>query len=387
MKDLLSLTLMLLVFAASSCQWKSKAKQKQPDDFHQDILLMKGEKNFYLDDETSNWSLSLHYLEKDSALAFYTDYNKTVNVFDYRTGHLTDKVDVGDRVKNVHEVFAYNLDSIFIYSFAQTTIFLERKDGSTVWKFPIDMGDYLKTFTLMPYLSTMRPVIYYKQNWYFMCSGLGEYPDIVTKREERPTWMCYHPANKKVSFLSGFPEFYIHNNMGTYQYWRPSGTFNPSRGELVTSFKASNQVNVLNLDNQEERWVSLKSHYFDTIPLPFKGKDRDYESQQESYYHYLKYPSYEGIFYDKYRHVYYRFILHGVEKPDLTKRAKAYFDKKMSILVADEDFNILGETPVYSGYYVPVTFVTPEGLHVLKLTNDENVATFTVFQLNPKYRL
>lgn len=373
---------LLFLSIVSACSWKKDGKLLNVEsDNGGGFLSLVSEKKFYLDNRTPVLSRSIRYLEKDSCLVCYENYSNVLVVFDYESGLIREKISLKSTNISPHNLYVWNLDSILVYSIDKQEIYLLNRFCDIVNTYDVAINNTLKAFTLTPKLSTIQPAWSINNEWYIIMGGLGEFPKTIQNRLERPVWAVLKSDGKIDRFLSGFPEFYIHHNMGSFTYWDPRGTYNPVQKKLVVTFRASSQLAVLDIQNEEEMFYTLKSHYFDTIPLPHKGEDRDYVSQQESYLHYLIYPSFEAIIYDQYQNVYYRFILHGNVEPDLSKGAKAYFDKDFSVMVLDENMEIIGESSVFEGHYIPQSFITQEGLHVLRITGNEDVATYSVFKL------
>ena len=78
-------------------------------------------------------------------------------------------------------------------------------------------------------------------------------------------------------------------------------------------------------------------------------------------------PSYGNIMYDKYRKVYYRFVyLKSELKPNEDSRKILHNGKKeFSIMMLDENLNVLGETRFPAFTYVPhICFINKDGLYL-----------------------
>ena len=371
----------IFILAFISCN-RSKSKIK-PNDNTPKILNLSHEKVFYLDSKTTAMAKSISYIEEDSMLAVFTRSSNQISFFDYNSGKIVKTAIL--RTLSPYEIYIQNKDTIVVFTINNRTLYLLNGKLEIQKKFSFALKDDLKTFTVNPGFSQTSPIIFNNEEMFLSCWGLGEYPDVVKTREDRPIIVEFNTTKRTRNYYSGYPIKYIRNNMGSFNNWILKHTYNPYRKEIVVAFTATNDIIIFNIDTKSERSININSKYFDTIPLPHPGKDRYYSSQNESYYHYVQQPCYGNILYDKYRHIYYRFVLHGVEKPDLSKGVKMFFDKKMSIIVTDEDFNIIGETQPYSGYYAQQSFVTHCGLHVLKFNNDENKATYSVFTFNEAF--
>ena len=81
--------------------------------------------------------------------------------------------------------------------------------------------------------------------------------------------------------------------------------------------------------------------------------------------------TYGNIVYDKYRDVYYRFAYPECEV-NSTSFEYIFCRKEFSIIILDNEFNIIGETLFPAGKYAPgLFFVNQDGLY-LSLNNTEN---------------
>jgi hypothetical protein len=343
------------------------------------VLIPVSEKIFHLDDKTTARSKSVSYIEKEGLYACYTSYTRKITFFDYNTGKVKSEFFLSEKPDGI---FIVSTDSIFMFSLDRKELFIQNNKNKKIWDEPFNLGKEIKTYTVNPELSHNEPVLLLNGSFYMTCWGLGEYPDVVKKRSDRPVIVEYNLKTKERHYYSGYPQFYIDNNMGGLNNYPLYHTVNRNKNEIVVSFGASNQVAVFNYKSKIEKLSRIKSNYFDTIPLPFPDKDRYYSSEREAFYFYITKPIYGTIIYDKYQKKYYRFVTHGVNKPDMSKGAKAFLDKPISIIVTDEDFRVLGETPKMTGYYAPQAFVNEKGLHLLKLTKDENKAVYTIFKVN-----
>ena len=78
-------------------------------------------------------------------------------------------------------------------------------------------------------------------------------------------------------------------------------------------------------------------------------------------------PSYRNILHDKYRKVYYRFAFPETELEENLNYMQILHNgkKEFSIIILDEDLNIVGETKFPSFTYVPhICFIREDGLYI-----------------------
>jgi hypothetical protein len=153
--------------------------------------------------------------------------------------------------------------------------------------------------------------------------------------------------------------------------------------ELVYSFSGSDSLNISKIGSWSFFNTMLaKSNDISTIeslPAPLGGV-----TSEEQFYKYMQTkPQYAGIWYDKYRKIYYRVAL---QKDDTIKNA--WSAQPFSIIVLDNNFKKVGETkfPAKKYHYLGI-MVGKEGLY-LPLGNanneeiDEENLVYDIFKLN-----
>ena len=97
---------------------------------------------------------------------------------------------------------------------------------------------------------------------------------------------------------------------------------------------------------------------------------------------YMNTPSYEGVFYDKYRELYYRIA----RLPDTNyKIGNRGNNKPIIIIVLDSQLHYLGEEilpPAKEGNYrINNCFVSKDGLNIQVLTDDEDKLIFEQYKV------
>jgi len=99
-------------------------------------------------------------------------------------------------------------------------------------------------------------------------------------------------------------------------------------------------------------------------------------------------PRYEYLAYDKYRNVYYRLVYHGESVNDIDNpMSQREFHKTFSIMIIDENFNLIGETIMPDNTYIMDSFFINEaGMwistnHPKNPEFEEDVITFRLFEL------
>ena len=158
--------------------------------------------------------------------------------------------------------------------------------------------------------------------------------------------------------------------------------------EFVYSFFYDENIHVATVDHSKIQKYNIKSKYINKLNIE-KSKINDmYEGAKFNY----GCQCYGNLIHDPYRKVYYRFAYPKVELdngPDyisLTSLGR----KKFSIIILDENFNVIGETQFPEWVYCPtVIFVHRDGLfinnnHPMNPSFNENILSFQCFELRKK---
>ena len=159
--------------------------------------------------------------------------------------------------------------------------------------------------------------------------------------------------------------------------------------QFIYSFHMDEKIYTTGIETNDEKIIYAPSKYIKNMDFVKYADDREkvYKQLLETSYYY-------NILYDKYRKVYYRFAIIGSEiskNPDYS-----FFDIytngfiAFSVIILDENFNIIGETlfPKYT-YNPTIAFVHKNGLyisdsHILNPSFDENTLSFKCFTLKEK---
>ena len=222
-----------------------------------------------------------------------------------------------------------------------------------------------------------------KDSCLFLKIGIPK-PDM--KREDWPKTHMFASLDLKTGKIKWTPIFYppifkeeYENIDGGYGF---SYDYNYKESRLVCGFFGYDSLMVT--DNLKHiRWYNAKSKYLKSM----KPKLGNAMAGINSIIEFCETPKYWHIMYDKYRDVYYRFA----EMPYKLAPNESPYDepkgKEFSVIVLNEDFEIIGETK-FPGkkYFYKMSFVGREGLYISEnnLENpqfDENKLVFTCFKI------
>lgn len=152
--------------------------------------------------------------------------------------------------------------------------------------------------------------------------------------------------------------------------------------KVVLSYSLGHQVFASTNDGVWTTYV-LKSKYVN------KSFDSGFGNDVlESMRNFVESPYYLSLVYDKYRNVYYRFVYPGIDvtrQDDVMKLGE--FRRVFSVMIIDEDFNVLGETLMPENTYNSnMFFINEAGLwistnHPENPDFDEDAINFQLFTL------
>ena len=158
-----------------------------------------------------------------------------------------------------------------------------------------------------------------------------------------------------------------------------------NNNQFIYSFQIDENIYVASIDHETIRKINIKSKYINNIPNDKIPVDFNQGAKQN-----LEVARYGDLIYDPYRKVYYRLAYPDTELENTIQwRGRAvYGRKKFSIIILDQNFNIIGETlfpeNIYNSY---VFFVDKEGLYMsrdyqMNYEQSENYMTFELFKLD-----
>lgn len=154
--------------------------------------------------------------------------------------------------------------------------------------------------------------------------------------------------------------------------------------KLIISFLFSHEIQIFDPQTKEKEYTELKSKY--EIDLVSKNAERTPLGASELVEtNYI----YSQLLYDPYRKLFYRTVLHPAPSYDgiPQRRTRAEDPRAFSIIIADENFNKLGEVDFPgSKYFYQCWFVGPKGLYVStnNLNNpgmSEDWLSFDIFEV------
>ena len=135
-----------------------------------------------------------------------------------------------------------------------------------------------------------------------------------------------------------------------------------SPDRVVYSFFADHRLIVAEKNNETTKLVPAKSRY---LPQGFPLLSRTADRLEYSNYLFTS-PRYEGLIYDAYREVFYRYCYPSIapKKQEEINQLRAY-PEDFSIMILDNKLKVLGESRFSGKHLVPNNvFVAEEGLYI-----------------------
>lgn len=159
--------------------------------------------------------------------------------------------------------------------------------------------------------------------------------------------------------------------------------------KFIYSFHFDANIYVASLSHDSICKITVKSRYIDDVVIPDENSNSSVKQMLKLM---CESPNYGNLIYDKYRHVYYRvaYPKTEIELDENYMDIWQYGRKEFSVIILDENFNIVGETlfPEYA-YNSTLIFVKEDGLYisesnVMNPTFNENELVFRKFGLKSK---
>ncbi|MCL2098223.1 MAG: DUF4221 domain-containing protein [Bacteroidales bacterium] len=343
-------------------------------------LTLKKIKEFPLDDKTSYMVESLQFTDHDTIqyLSFLNEHNNAVYFYDHESRlylkHIPYHREGPDGVGGIDGYYYINNDSIYLYSYGTQLLYLTNAEGSVLSKNKIEQYD--NPDIIYPAAKIMNNAPLRKVNRNIIMTGFiaGE-PERETT-ENRPVGIIYNSDTDSVKYVINYPEQYAKYNWGGgFTYRQVSYDINGQ--SMAVSFYAHHYIVEYSLLTGEIKQHYAGSRLIDEIkPLPYpKYPTLPRIDVEVGANWYMSSPSYEGVFYDKYKNRYYRIARLPTEiEYELGDRNR----KPTVVIVLDADFNYLGEAtlPKDVVFNPFCSFVSSDGFNIQVITDNEDLLTF-----------
>ena len=320
-------------------------------------------------------------------LSFLNEYANAIYIYNYSTTEFCDKITfnkVGaDAIMNPLAYYYKNRDSIYVYDKILNGLILTNDRGKTKEKILLrgegNESEWYKYFpqynpeTVTPFLECGEKLSITGQYFFSIPKSLIDKFKITAQINFK---------SNQINYIHLYPkELYGYGSNwegGVLTIVYPEK--HPDGNKLIYSFPVSHNLYIANNTSNLYKKVYAGSNYAGTIS-PMSGNPKK-TSREKIYKFHGQQDFYTAIIYDKFRRVYYRFLLKGIKNATNHSRLN---EKPINIIVMDEHFNYLGETEIGKGndWNWHNSFVSREGLNIEYLEKDyaEVYLTFKIFTI------
>jgi hypothetical protein len=341
-------------------------------------------KEFPLDNESIADVDCIQFIDNDtgSYFSFVNNYNNSIYFYDYESSSFIRKIkyekEGPNGVLNIQGHSYLNDDSIFIYSYNSYILYLTNAQGKVSDKFKIYEAPkkLIDIILPAPYIQTCTPILRERENL-FLFGFVADETDIETP-DNRPVCVWVNMKTKEQKYLINYPVQYAKYNWGggfTYRF--PSTCMDKT--SFLVSFPAHHDIIKYSFsDGTQTQFYAGSSLIEEIKPL---SKSKGYVENNAEWEWYMKNASYEGIWYDKYKNLYYRVA--RLPKNDFKPNERGN-KKPIVIIVLNEKLEYTGEVklPEKIDFRTVNCFVSKDGFNIQVDTDDEDKLTY--YQYNFK---
>ncbi len=375
----------LVSFYLLSCSGQ-KADTKLEFDYE---LIENSEIKFPLDKSTSNVELYLEVIEDPDngreLLAYLSRTKLAILYFDIAEQKLVKEIPLQregpEGVGKPTGAYVVSWDSIYVIAANNYQVSLIDQNAKVHRRYRLLDGDTYNENTGLIQVKATSPAVKVGNLMYF---------NVLPDRDSYEPFYYEGKINSSLDLVTGDYEYF---NQYPAEFkgkvWGVRGpsystTFRSSTNEMAFSFSISDSISVFDLEDWSSERFYGGSKYKKNPVQPFENPNESLDLSDDA----LRTFHYEGMIYDKYEEVYYRIALHDIELADANSNKLDMFNKTLSIIVLDRDFNILTEKKLEDNKYMwYMYFVSKEGLCIAQSNPhnedlDEDYLTFTCFEIN-----
>jgi hypothetical protein len=308
--------------------------------------------SFPLDADTYNSIKSFNLFVEDSIeyISFYDRRSETINIYNFWTGTLKKKINLKECFKNrkLYNTTVYTkcFDSIYLTN--ELALYLI----DTSYSF-IDSIPFLeKPFIVRPSFENSTPPIIRGQTLYAKARPYLKETSQKDLRKWR-TIYSFNIENHQKELHYPLPETYRNNIFG-YYFFNYSYCYN-HKNNMVFSFPADSNI-------YETDLKAYNMEYFGKSKLQTKHIEavskQDIATGESLYRSYALRDSYGSIYYDPHNKRYLRVAKSKISYEDYKRKN---FKRKQRLIIFDEQFKIIGESPVDSEISLSSLLFTSNG--------------------------
>ena len=339
------------------------------------------DKNFKIDSTTNikTWYLDIYEEDGSVWLTYENKFKPSIQFYDLVNQKLDFEINLiqtgPNGVGTINGFFIKSLDSIYLLNVSDMRLFLINRKGEVqnYFSFLKPLQNFPFGTMSTPTIISGSPAIFYKQKLH-LASRPGTGPTDKTTFETGKVDLAIDLTDGHYSLIFNYPEVYKKANFGNF--WGKIFRAKTHDNRIIYSFAADENIYVTDYIKSETFFAG--SAIFEK-PIP-------YDDVSQMRVNNLKSSMYGGVFYDKYRELYYRIATGGIEEINATFLSREIYDSKpISVIILNNKFEKIGETLLPSKTHDPLgVFVGPEGLYIsnsnLENPNlQENLLSFSVY--------
>lgn len=321
----------------------------------------------------TTYYLDVYYGQNKDYLCIEQTYKGVIDVYDLKTGIIAKTIQYTQTLLSQQPIgfFVNNFDSIYVLlTKLHKLVLLDGNNRIVDTSIDLSFKD-----NIYPFAGTDMPII--RKGDDLLLSGYFN-PD--SKKPEKSSFIIFNiKTNIK---YPGYPRSDKYNKGWWGRIFSVSTsyiTYNGEKDFVIVSFPIDNYIYVYDKSGRSKKYYAGSKYIGDIHPFSKKKKDlQKYYRDFQNYY--ARSGNYTRIAYDKYRNVYYRYVLKPVGKQEefTSKRRSA-------IIVLDEKFNIIGEWDVPENIDLFKSFIYKKGLYIFnkeKYIENQDSLYFDIYSIN-----
>jgi len=174
-----------------------------------------------------------------------------------------------------------------------------------------------------------------------------------------------------------YPEFYTQRFYGFRDI--PAVSFD-NRGYITFDFSVHSNLYQYDIDSESVEIFGGASDFTDNHASFLQNQDCN--DTRAGMKHNLLNVKFLQIQYDPFKHLYYRFHWSNIPEHKINGKYSSYNDKRLYLSVFDESFGKIDEIELDRKHGAVWSFITENGLYVLKPRGTENLLGFSVIKFN-----
>lgn len=361
MKKYLFISVLLVLSACSSEQKSEEQCFLQPTEQYLE---------YEIDEETRVPLYHLYTFEANGAeyLTFPNRETRTLLIYELLSGKFVKKFSFDAEGPNgigpmLNNYWMKDFNNIYIPGITHSVIY--QTDTTGIIKGKIDFSETEDGLLTIPsyYTNLDHKQLHFIDGALYIPQGINRRLGTDRWIEESPTAVIMDTLTRK---LKKFPMLHPQGKISSEDYGQYMYDLSYSMtydGEnFIYSFSCEDELYKVNPSTASVEKIPAASQYLS--PITFKRRPDDFSQTLKAT---CEMASYKNILYDKYRKVYYRFACPETALEDNLNYMQILHNgkKEFSIIILDEDLNIIGETKFPPFTYVPhICFIREDGLYI-----------------------